>query len=143
MYIFPCSELSLSLPSLPPFLRHPPRKHGHFQGPWMPQILRDDKGARGCSQPPGIRLDPGEEAGQTHSRLSITCLFCSPSTPTTETSCGHPHSCVSPQSTNSVSKKTEQQHLYQILLGLIKDVDTNFSGKEGIIPQASGGETHF
>lgn len=53
------------------------------------------------------------------------------------------HSFFSPQKYNLASKKQGRKILYQILRGLIKDADANFSDKGEIILPPSQGESHF
>lgn len=107
----------------------------------MPQIPRDDKGVGR-----GFVASPKESSWTLGRREGKATTF--DDMPLLSTISLYHKSLVwsstflllSPKH-NFVSKK--QPRLYQILLGLIKDVDANFSCRRGIIPQASGGEAHF
>lgn len=72
VYIFPSSALSPSLPNFSPFMRHRQGNRAVFgclecHRSWG--MTKGRGGGGGCSQPPGIRWDLGEEGGQSHDFL--------------------------------------------------------------------------
>lgn len=147
VYIFPCSEVALSLPNRFSVSNAPSKETGPFGVPWMLQMWREDGAGVGavCSQLREIWLDPGEEGGQTRDNLRLLDMApsSSPTSPTTKASCGHPRSCFSPQKHNLASRKQGSNVVYQILPCPIRDVDAYFSSKGGITLPASRGEPHF